>query len=227
MSCTGVEGATAYNGGGDSRREPSPSGWDSQVKEVGDFSLFKPAASSEKDSSSDSDSELLESGKEMKGYRVVGCETLGRVVSEACVRSVCTSPLVVVEDLGQRRVLVSNFSSRATTHSRDLTYIPYLSADWQTFSPNVQRLLISNTGNILTCLYFYVYKVVIHHLKALSLLYKMNGSKFFKFIRGGVVHMDVARIRLAFLKNQLLGSCWANDVFSHSLCLSMITLSIS
>ena len=27
-----------------------------------------------KDSSSDSDSELLESGKEMKGYRVVGCE---------------------------------------------------------------------------------------------------------------------------------------------------------
>ena len=41
------------------------------------------------------------------------------------------------------------------------------------------------------------------------------------------MHMDIARIRLAFLKNQLLGSCWANDVFSHSLCLSMITVSIS
>ena len=38
----------------------------------------------------------------MKGYRIVNCESLGRVVSEACVCSVCTSPLVVMEDLAQR-----------------------------------------------------------------------------------------------------------------------------
>ena len=58
-------------------------------------------------SGSESDSEPLESVKEMKGYRTVDCETLGRVVSEACVCSVCTSPLVVMEDLAQRRGLVS------------------------------------------------------------------------------------------------------------------------
>ena len=43
----------------------------------------------------------------MKGYRFVKCESLGRVVSEACVSSVCTSPLVVMEDLAQIRGLVS------------------------------------------------------------------------------------------------------------------------
>ncbi len=44
---------------------------------------------------------------EMKGYRIVNCETLGGVVSEACVCSVCTSPLVVMEFLDQRKGLVS------------------------------------------------------------------------------------------------------------------------
>ncbi len=34
---------------------------------------------------SESDTESLESILEMKGYRIVDCETLGRVVSEACV----------------------------------------------------------------------------------------------------------------------------------------------
>lgn len=58
-------------------------------------------------SGSESDSEPLDSVKEMKGYRIVDCETLGRVVSEACVCSVCTSPLVVMEVLAQRRGLVS------------------------------------------------------------------------------------------------------------------------
>ena len=38
----------------------------------------------------------------MKGYRFVNCESLGRVVSEACVSSVCTSPLVVMEDLADK-----------------------------------------------------------------------------------------------------------------------------
>ena len=60
----------------------------------------------ESESESESDSELQESMK-MKGYRVVHCETLGKVVSKACVCSVCTSPLVVVEDFAQRRGLVS------------------------------------------------------------------------------------------------------------------------
>ena len=107
VSCTGVEGATAAEE--ILEESPVPAAATAKSKKLA-ISRSSSAASSEKDSSSDSDSEPLESGKEMKGYRVVDCETLGRVVSEACVCSVCTSPLVVVEDLGQRRGLVSNMS---------------------------------------------------------------------------------------------------------------------
>jgi hypothetical protein len=53
---------------------------------------------------SESDSEPV---KEMSGYRIVDCETLSQEVSEACVCSMCTAPLVVVEDLARRRGLVS------------------------------------------------------------------------------------------------------------------------
>ena len=128
VSCTGVEGATAaeetrMRAQSQRLRQPSQRFIALQVQQALKKILALIATRS-----------LLSLGL---GYRVVGCETLGRVVSEACVCSVCTSPLVVEEDLDQRRGLVSNLSSRATTHSRDLTYIPYLSADWQTFSPNV------------------------------------------------------------------------------------------
>ena len=73
------------------------------------------------ESSSESDSEPVESVK-MKGYRTVSSETLGKVVSEACVCSVCTSPLVVMEDLAQRRGLVSTLIAPILSVARRAKY---------------------------------------------------------------------------------------------------------
>ena len=71
-------------------------------------------------SSSDSDDELLEDSKLMKGYRAVDCESLGKAVSEVGVCVSCQSPLVVLEDFGQRRGLVSTLKICCTNSECDM-----------------------------------------------------------------------------------------------------------
>lgn len=77
-------------------------GWSSQPSTSGEHFECEPS-----ESESESDYEPVES---MKGYRPLDCEILGQVVSDACVCSVCNSPLVVKEVLAQRRGLVSTLT---------------------------------------------------------------------------------------------------------------------